>query len=180
VKLVGPDRYFLSFNAEKFIVSSSGGKGKFCGFATSRLPKLYIVSVGSQPIYIGVTRQPMRARFRVGFNAKGEGGYHGYAWRHNFTKATLDIWCQQDAPVKKPERDMETVEAEVVFLARRAGQWPAGQTEIHFHPSNKKHRKAAAAIWRTVTTPLTLHLMAKRSKEGKLAPARPRKRLTAR
>jgi hypothetical protein len=28
---------------------------------------------------------------------------------------------------------------------------PPGQTEIHFHPSNEKHREVAAAIWRTVT-----------------------------
>jgi len=41
---------------------------------------------------------------------------------------------------------METVEAEVAFLIRRAGQWPSGQTEIHFHPSEQMHRKLAEAV----------------------------------
>ena len=93
----------------------------------------------------------MRTRFRMGFKAKGKHGYHGYAWRHKLTAATLDIWCQEDANTKDADYDIETVEAEVVYLARRAGQWPAGQTEIHFHPSSQKHREVAAAIWQAVT-----------------------------
>jgi hypothetical protein len=151
MRIIGPERYALSFDPEEFTVSCSKGTAKFSGLATSRLPKLYIVSVDGQLIYVGITRQSMRTRFRMGFNAKGENGYHGYAWRHKFTEAALDIWCHDDAPTEHPERDIETVEAEVVFLARLAGQWPAGQTEIHFHPSNEKHREIAAAIWRTVT-----------------------------
>jgi hypothetical protein len=152
MRITGPQRYVLSFDAEKFAVSCSKGTAKFSGFATSRLPKLYIVSVDRQLVYAGITRQSMRTRFRMGFNAKGENGYYGYAWRHQFTEATLDIWCHEDAPTEHAEREIETLEAEVVFLARLAGQWPAGQTEIHFHPSNERHREVAAAIWRTVTT----------------------------
>jgi hypothetical protein len=34
----------------------------------------------------------------------------------------------------------------VVFLIRQGGQWPAHQTEIHFHPSDAVHREAAASI----------------------------------
>src|SRR6266481_2316716 len=75
------------------------------------------------------------------------GAPRGYAWRHNYTQAVLDIWCHEDAPPENPDRDIETIEAEVVFLARLAGQWPAGQTEIHFHPSAQEHREAAARIW---------------------------------
>jgi hypothetical protein len=48
----------------------------------------------------------------MGFNATGENGYHGYAWRHNFREATLRT------PTENAERDIETVEAEIVFLAR--------------------------------------------------------------
>jgi len=96
----------------------------------------------------------MRTRFRLGFTATGENGYHGYAWRHNFKEAVLDIWCHEDAPLKNSDRDMETVEAEVVFLARLAGQWPEGQTEIHFHPSTTEHRKIAETIWRSVISAL--------------------------
>jgi len=97
----------------------------------------------------------MRNRIRMGFSANGETGYHGYAWRHNYTQAVLDIWCHEDAPPENPDRDIETIEAEVVFLARLAGQWPAGQTEIHFHPSAQEHREAAARIWHCVKSVLS-------------------------
>ena len=43
-------------------------------------------------------------------------------------------------------RGRPTVEAEVVFLIRSAGQWPLHQTEIHFHPSTQIHRDAAASV----------------------------------
>lgn len=86
----------------------------------------------------------------MGFKASGKNGYHGYAWRHKFTQGTLDIWLHDDPPATKADYDIETVEAEIVFLARLSGQWPAGQTEIHFHPSTEVHRKVAADIWAQV------------------------------
>ena len=153
MKITGPERYKLSFDAENFAIVCSKGTSKFSGLATCKRPKLYIVSVDSRPVYVGITRQRMRTRFRLGFKATGENGYHGYAWRHNFKEAMLDIWCHEDAPIENSDRDMETVEAEIVFLARLAGQWPEGQTEIHFHPSTEEHRNVAVAIWRTVTVP---------------------------
>lgn len=58
----------------------------------------------------------------------------------------LDIWCDSDPLTPQSVRDIETVEAEVVFLIRQAGQWPEFQTEIHFHPSNEGHREAARRI----------------------------------
>lgn len=43
--------------------------------------------------------------------------------------------------------DLETVEAEVVFLIRQEyGQWPEHQTEIHFHRSSAEHRKLARMV----------------------------------
>lgn len=152
MKIAGPERYKLSFDAKTFAVTCSRGTPKFSGLATAGLPKLYVVSIQAKPIYIGVTRQSMSSRLRTGFNATGESGYHGYAWRHKFREATLDIWCHEDPSAENPERDIETVEAEVVFLARCAGQWPEGQTEIHFHPSNEEHRRVAGDIWRAVTS----------------------------
>ena len=61
------------------------------------------------------------------------------------SSAVLDVWCHLDA-VELNELDMETVEAEVVYLIRAAGQWPAFQTEIRFHPSSARHRKIAGKI----------------------------------
>jgi hypothetical protein len=154
MKIAGPERYKLSFDTKTFVVTCSKGTPQFSGLATTKLPKLYVVSIEAKLIYVGVTRQSMRGRFRLGFNATGESGYHGYAWRHKFKEAVLDIWCHEDPLTENPERDIETVEAEVVFLVRRAGQWPEGQTEIHFHPSTEEHRKVAADIWRSVTSPI--------------------------
>jgi hypothetical protein len=151
MKIAGPERYRLRFDTDKFAVICSNGTPKFSGLATRKLPKLYVVSLERKLIYVGITRQPVRNRIRGGFTASGENGYHGYAWRHSFTEAVLDIWGHEDAPSENPDRDMETIEAEVVFQARLAGQWPEGQTEIHFHPSNEEHRRIAANIWQTVT-----------------------------
>lgn len=146
MRITCPDRYRLTFDAKVFVVTCQMGSRKFSGIATSKKPKLYIVSVGERTIYVGVTRQPIRNRLRLGWNANGQGGYYGYAWRHRFTEANLDIWCHEDAPADNADLDMETVEAEVVFLIRCAGQWPPDQTEIHFHPSSPVHRELAASI----------------------------------
>lgn len=109
------------------------------------MPKLYIVSISGKPVYVGYTKRDVRCRLRDGWNATGQHGYHGYSWRHGNDSAVLSVWCHMDA-VGRNEIDIETVEAEVVFLIRSAGQWPEFQTEIHFHPSTPVHRKVAADI----------------------------------
>lgn len=139
-------RYKLSFDAERFTVQCPIGTTKFSGLATSCFPKLYIASVDGKPIYVGITKQPIRNRLRLGWSAKGTSGYYGYAWRHKFTSADLDIWCHTNAGSNNDCLDIETVEAELVYLIRKAGQWPLYQTEIHFHPSNDMHRAVAAKI----------------------------------
>jgi hypothetical protein len=146
MKVIGPDRYRLSFDAKTFTVSCPKGGGTFSGLATWKRPKLYIVSVDQWPIYVGVTKQPMRNRLRFGWNATGASGYYGYAWRHEFKEADLDVWSHHDAPPDNSLVDIETIEAEVVFLMRCAGQWPLFQTEIHFHPSEPVHRGIAATM----------------------------------
>ena len=141
-----PERYKLSFDSASFVVQCQKGTPKFSGIATSKKPKLYIVSVDEQPIYVGVTKQSVRNRLRLGWSANGKSGYYGYAWRHHLKEAHIDIWCHEDAPDENPALDIETIEAEVVFLIRSAGQWPLHQTEIHFHPSTQEHRAIAARI----------------------------------
>lgn len=146
MKIIGPARYRLTFDAQSFSVRCSKGSTKFSGFASGKLPKLCIASVAEKPVYVGVTKQPIRNRLRFGWNADGQDGYYGYAWRRQFTEANLDIWCHEDPPEQNPLLEIETVEAEVVFLIRCAGQWPMYQTEIHFHPSGPVHRQVAASI----------------------------------
>jgi hypothetical protein len=147
MKITEVGRYKLSFDQQKFTIVCPRGTDKFSGMATSALPKLYIASVEDKPIYVGITKQSIRNRLRFGWRANGEDGYYGYAWRRDLTEANLDIWCHEDPPAgKKSCLDMETIEAEVVYLIRKAGQWPLFQTEIHFHPSSEAHRTLAAHI----------------------------------
>jgi hypothetical protein len=145
MKIEGPERYQLSFTSDAFAVRCMKGTNKFSGLAASKLPKLYIAGINKKPVYVGITKQSVRSRLRFGWNAKGSSGYYGYAWRHGHSSASLDVWCHVDA-VERNEQDIETVEAEVVYLIRSAGQWPAFQTEIHFHPSSSRHREVAREI----------------------------------
>lgn len=144
MRLTGPERYRLAFDAERFAVTCPQGTPRFSELCRSKQHKLYVASTQERPIYVGITQQDMRARLRYGWKASGANGYHGYAWRRALTEAELDIWVQQDPAASIV--DLETIEAEVVFLIRTRGQWPLYQTEIHFHPSTEAHRAVAQAI----------------------------------
>jgi hypothetical protein len=142
MKISGPEHFKLTFGEKKCIAT-------FSGLANTRLPKLYVVVARGELIYVGVTKRKMRERLYSGWNANGKNGYHGYAFRHTHTEADLYVWCHEDAR-DGSLLDLETVEAEVAFLIRSAGQWPRSQTEIHFHPSGKEHRDLAASIMQHV------------------------------
>ena len=146
MQVTGPERYGLTFDANTFAARCQKGTSKFSGIANCKKPKLYIVSIDEEPIYVGITKQRIPDRLRYGWSANGRTGYYGYAWRHCHTEANLDIWCHENPPADNSTLDIETVEAEVVFLVRAAGQWPLHQTEIHFHPSKAVHRNLAESI----------------------------------
>lgn len=148
MKLIGPDVYSLKYTPDAYTVLCAKGRPNFSGIASSKAPKLYIASIDGAPVYVGATKRPMGERMRVGWKAAGDTGYYGYQWRHNGSEAKLHVWAHDDA-VDRSHLDMETVEAEVVFLIRQAGQWPLFQTEIHFHRSNECHRQVAAEIFAT-------------------------------
>jgi hypothetical protein len=144
MRIEGPDTYEMSLNKTAMTVRCVKGTPRFSGLATNDMPKLYIVSIAGKPVYVGYTKRSVRSRIHEGLKAAGKNGYHGYAWR-NAKKATLKVWCHMNA-IKRNERDIETVEAEVVFLIRQTGDWPEFQTEIHFHRSTEIHRRLAAGI----------------------------------
>jgi hypothetical protein len=146
MKLEGPERFRLSM--KPFEITCADGGRKLSAEARSVRPKLYIVSVKEMPIYVGITRQNIRSRLRYGLSADGAHGYHGYPWRDRYSAVWLDLWCQTDAGLDRPTVDIETVEAEVVYLIRQHGHWPAFQTEIHFHRSTPTHRAIAESIWK--------------------------------
>ena len=148
--LIGPDSFQLRFNATTYRIIHPNGARTFSGRACSLKPKLYVVTAAGSPVYVGVTRQRLNSRLRLGWSANGQNGYYGYRWRRELTEAVLHVWYHDDAPTDSPCLDVETVEAEVVYLIRRSGQWPQFQTEIHFHPSTVEHRGHARRILKNI------------------------------
>lgn len=146
MRLIGPERYELEFNARNFRVHSVSADQTFSNRVQARRPKLYVVAWRGQPVYVGITNQAMRSRLRAGWTADGRTGYYGYAWRHHLKAATLFVWFHPRHRGKAAIRDLETIEAEVAYLVRKRGQWPAFQTEIHFYPSRPPHRRAAKSV----------------------------------
>lgn len=142
MKIIGPERFELNIkNSKKYTLLP---KSNILYSNKKKTPKLYIISYNNEPIYVGITIQPLRNRLNYGFNAIGVGGYYGYAWRKKYRKVDMFVWFLKNSTVKN---DIETVEAEIVYeIRKQCGQWPEQQTEIHFHHSNTEHRKWARKI----------------------------------
>jgi hypothetical protein len=145
MRIEGPARYQLTFKPDRVSVRDAQGDSKFSGIATLKQPKLYVISVANKPCYVGVTKQPVRNHLRLGSKAKADSKHHSYAIRSEGSPVDIDVWCHLDA-VDRSDADLEAVEAELVFLIRRAGQWPKHQSVIHSRPSTWRHRKMAADI----------------------------------
>lgn len=142
--LIGPETYSLKVNSGKYSVTAPNGKPHFVSPATKAGPKLYLVFEGGTLIYVGVAIRAMASRLRDGFKPPGKNGYHGYAWKHLTRDLRLDIWYLRKKQSSSSLKELESLEAEVVYLFRSStGQWPKYQTEIHFHPSTTAHRDAA-------------------------------------
>ncbi len=111
--------------------------------------KIYVISDNLQIIYVGVTSQSIGTRLRTGQDhfKNPKNGYYGYKWLNEDRNLYLDIFVSEESEIREDNEFIETVEAEVAYLVRNLdGQWPANQTEIHFHPSSEKHRRAALFI----------------------------------
>ena len=143
--VVGPSIYQITFTPDKITqVVGLDERINFRGRDAEPGAKLYVVSDGNRPVYVGSTRQEIRKRLYRGFQASDGRGGKGYPWRHHLKQATISIWRAEGE--EGPDW-IETVEAEVVFLIRQEyGQWPEHQIEIHFHPSQDDHRRAAREI----------------------------------
>lgn len=146
MNLDGPDRFELQFDATSVKVSHPNGATKFTGRAARSWPKLYVAVADGRPIYVGITRQSISNRLRLGWSATGARGYYGYAWRHFLKAASLFVWYADADNGADSQRELETIEAEIVFAVRAEGQWPPFQTEIHFYPSAEAHRQLARSV----------------------------------
>jgi hypothetical protein len=150
MKLGQPQNFYLELVADSsYRLSDVGGPCKFSAPASARgAAKLYTVAAAGILIYVGVAAQPMSSRLNFGFKATGKGGYHGYKWKGLRDRLSLAVWTATLDEKPAAFQDLETVEAEVVFLCReQSGQWPAYQHEIHFHGSDARHRACAASIY---------------------------------
>ncbi len=146
MQLAGPDEYEVTLLNRSASIRAMDGTTHFVAPATAKKkPKLYVASQGGTLLYVGVTTQSMSVRLRGGLTADGTHGYHGYSWGKKDHSIRLQIWYLNGD--SGTTTDLETIEAEVVFLYRHeSGQWPTAQTEIHFHASNEHHRNCARQI----------------------------------
>jgi hypothetical protein len=151
MKTVDHVRYKLTIG-ERYAVESPCGRPHFVAPAAGRAPKIYVVSRKGEVLYVGKTCQRIASRFYGAFAAKGETGYYGYQWRGSKEPMDLDIWILSFDGDANVDRELETIEAEVIFCIReQSGQWPLFQNEIHFHPSSNEHREIASRIFRAVS-----------------------------
>ena len=149
MQLSKPYQYVISVvSGGGYSVRGQNGEYTFLAPVTHRGPKLYTFSSDSCLLYVGQTVQGMAARVRLGFQADGSSGYYGYGWRQALSKVDLHIWCLDDTTEGEEALALECIESEVVYLCRSVyGQWPAHQTEIHFHESTNEHRQLAESIF---------------------------------
>ena len=152
MKITGPDCYKLKSGPNRYTVTCAKGRNNFSGLATTRQQKIYIVSETRRILYVGATSTSMSVRLGAGWRAKGKSGYYGYQWRHEDRELELDLWLLESSEPDQAKIDIETIEAEIVFLVRQQGQWPEFQNEIHFHVSNEEHRKIAQHIFQRYQT----------------------------
>ena len=155
-------------NERAKISSSPNGGDKFFSPVTKpKTPKLYIISDGESPIYVGKTNSSITSRLGSGLVTNVRNPY-GYLWRHYLNEATIFVWVltveerdiksmSEDPSMmlatkkknqsKKEEIVVETLEAEVAVLIKETyGGWPKYQNEIHFHQSSVEHETDAKKI----------------------------------
>ncbi len=144
-----PQDFELILNDGWFRLSRASLACKFSAPATTRgVAKLYTISSDDSLLYVGAAQKPMSARLSQGFKANGRKGYHGYKWKFLDTTLRLSVWTAKLHGVYASLRDLETIEAEVVYVRRdRTGEWPTHQHEIHFYPADSWHREAAIRIY---------------------------------
>lgn len=120
-------------------------------------PKIYVLKVGDELVYIGYTGQGIRARLDGGLRAKGENGYHGYKWQN---EKVLDLLVFMFEPFTEDADSndeyklfVEAIEAELVYLVReKTGNWPRCQNEIHFNNERREEvKKIAGEIYDIVS-----------------------------
>jgi hypothetical protein len=104
--------------------------------------KLYIVHDGVEIYYVGETIGSIKKRFDRAVRAfknhqagkKNKNGYSGYKWLRESTVTDLKLYVIEfDQEYDHNRLFIEAIEAEFVYLVRKASKWPVYQHEIHFY-----------------------------------------------
>jgi len=147
MKITQYTRYSMTIKRDRsYSIVAPNGKSHFIKPETQTGQKLYLVGLGKQLHYVGITNRQMSARISMGLKAKGKNGYHGYAWKNIREQLTLHVICWSGSGNLR--KGLEAIEAEVAYLCRKeTGKWPLSQTEIHFRPSDTSHKQLALKVW---------------------------------
>lgn len=115
-----------------------------------KVPKIYVIKIAGEVVYIGYTSQSINSRLRSGLKATGKNGYHGYKWKDVTDEVELLVFVFERTLTRDKKHNqpiinfVEAIEAELVFEIRtQTGNWPKYQNEIHF---NNEHRKSVLGI----------------------------------
>ena len=129
----------LSKSSKKYILThSKSNASNFQNPDTKNRLKIYIFVDRNEIIYVGATSQSMSTRLRIGLNAAGSGGYHGYKFKKKTNHPFKLFVFSFDRIIRKK---VESIEAELVYSFRRKkGKWPEFQTEIHFNNTMCNHK----------------------------------------
>ncbi|MDM1402195.1 hypothetical protein HX033_16110 [Myroides odoratimimus] len=111
----------------------------------NKVPKIYVIKIKGEVVYIGYTSQSIRTRLNSGLKANGLNGYHGYKWKNEMNEIELLVFVFENVLTGIKEQDkelimfIEAIEAELVYQFRsQTGNWPKFQNEIHFNNSNRE------------------------------------------
>lgn len=124
----------------------------------SKRPKIYVIKIEGEIVYIGYTSQSITTRLNYGLKAKGKNGYHGYKWKKDHDEVELLVFVFEKSYVGDKEEDLKTkhfveaIEAELVYKYRNANdRWPKYQHEIHFNNFKRKNVQGIAGyIWKYI------------------------------
>ena len=129
-----------------FNLNSNKFQRTFTKPLTEKRYKLYAIKENKKILYIGITRQSLSSRFRLGLSADGGNGYHGYKWK-DMKKVKVLVWFFDNYN----KNQLESIEAELVYLVRnKTNRWPRFQNEIHFNNNFAKGKKVAEQIFELI------------------------------
>jgi hypothetical protein len=124
-------------------IESPSGKAHFEKPVTQRGEKIYLIADENEIVYVGITRQSLRTRLRIGENPDKSTGYHGYQWLRKDGRYRIIVFMDEALS------DPEPIEAEIVYTIRkRTRYWPRAQTEIHFSNVDDDQRQIARNLYR--------------------------------